>query len=71
MLEDKRYDFFSKVFNMARMYSRKKGKSGSTKPVKKGGYTWMNYKPKEAELLLIVTFSKLGLELSQKIPPPR
>ena len=43
---------------MARMYSRKKGKSGSTKPVKKGGYTWMSYKPKEAELLVI----KLGKE---------
>jgi len=37
---------------MARMHSRKKGKSGSTKPHKKS-YTWMNYKPKEVELLIL------------------
>ena len=38
---------------MARMHSRKKGKSGSTKPTVKGNYTWMNYKPKEVELLFL------------------
>jgi small subunit ribosomal protein S15 len=38
---------------MARMHSRRKGKSGSKKPAKKGSYTWMSYKPKEAELLVI------------------
>ena len=38
---------------MARMYSRKKGKHGSKKPSKKGTYSWMSYKPKELELLVI------------------
>ncbi len=38
---------------MARMHSRRKGKSGSKKPSKKGSYTWMNYKPKEIEMLII------------------
>ncbi len=37
---------------MARMYSRKKGKSGSKRPYGKS-YTWMTYKPKEVELLVI------------------
>ena len=36
---------------MARMYSRKKGKSGSKKPVSKSR-TWIRYKPKEVELLI-------------------
>lgn len=43
---------------MARMHSRKKGKSGSTKPVKKSIHTWIRYKPKEVELLIV----KLGKE---------
>ena len=43
------------------MYSRKKGKSGSTKPAKKGVYSWMNYKPKEVELLVV----KLAMEGSE------
>ena len=42
---------------MARMHSRKKGKSGSNKPINKT-YTWMTYKPKEVELLVL----KLGKE---------
>jgi len=33
---------------MARMYSRKKGKSGSKKPLKKAA-PWVRYKPKEIE----------------------
>jgi len=45
------------------MYSRKKGKSGSTKPAKKGTYSWMNYKPKEVELL-VVKLAKEGSEPS-------
>ena len=49
---------------MARMYSRKKGKSGSTKPAKKGVYSWMNYKPKEVELL-VVKLAKEGSEPSK------
>ena len=38
---------------MARMHSRKKGKSGSTKPIKKSIPSWSRYKPKEVELLVI------------------
>jgi len=37
---------------MARMHSRKHGKSGSTKPSKKITSTWIRYKPKEVELLV-------------------
>lgn len=37
---------------MARMYSRKKGKAGSKKPLKKGLPLWVRYKPKEIELLI-------------------
>lgn len=36
---------------MARMYSRKKGKSGSNRPIKKAA-VWVRYKPKEIELLI-------------------
>jgi len=54
---------------MARMHSKGKGKSGSKRPSKKGSYSWMNYKPKEVELLIIKlakegnTTSKIGLIL--------
>ena len=41
------------------MYSRKKGKSGSTKPVLTKPPGWTRYKPKETELL-IVKLSKEG-----------
>ncbi|MFH1591024.1 MAG: 30S ribosomal protein S15 [archaeon] len=37
---------------MARLYSRKKGKSGSTKPLKKSQPSWLRYKSKEIELLV-------------------
>ena len=37
---------------MARMYSRKKGKSGSKKPLKATLPTWVRYKSKEVELLI-------------------
>jgi len=43
---------------MARKYSRKHGKSGSKKPVKKTLPVWLRYKPKEVELLI----SKLAKE---------
>ncbi|MEM4397197.1 MAG: 30S ribosomal protein S15 [Candidatus Woesearchaeota archaeon] len=54
---------------MARMHSRAKGKAGSKKPSKKSNYTWMNYKPKEIEMLIIKlakegnSTSKIGLIL--------
>ena len=38
---------------MARMHSRKKGKSGSRRPIKKTPQTWVRYKSKEAELLIV------------------
>jgi small subunit ribosomal protein S15 len=43
---------------MARKYSRKRGKSGSKKPVKKSVPLWLRYKPVEVELLI----SKLAKE---------
>jgi len=49
---------------MARMHSRKKGKSGSKKPVKKTLPSWLKYKPKEVELL-ILKFAKDGKSPSQ------
>lgn len=48
---------------MARMYSRKKGKSGSNKPIKKGA-VWVRYKPKEVELL-ITKLAKEGKKASE------
>ena len=38
---------------MSRMYSRKKGKSGSSKPVKKSSPSWMTYRPKEIEHIIV------------------
>lgn len=49
---------------MARMHSRKRGKSGSTKPVKKDIPSWIRYKEKEIELL-IAKLSKDGKTPSQ------
>ncbi|MBW3021323.1 30S ribosomal protein S15 [Candidatus Woesearchaeota archaeon] len=49
---------------MARMHSRKRGKSGSKKPVKKAVPSWVRYKPKEAEML-IVKLAKEGKTPSQ------
>lgn len=54
---------------MARMYSRKKGKSGSTKPSKTQKPVWAVYKAKEIELLIgkigkeIKSASKIGMVL--------
>ncbi|MBI5389351.1 30S ribosomal protein S15 [Candidatus Woesearchaeota archaeon] len=48
---------------MARMHSRKKGKSGSTKPIRKIKPSWLRYKEKEVELL-IVKLSKEGKNAS-------
>ncbi|MBN1275534.1 30S ribosomal protein S15 [Candidatus Woesearchaeota archaeon] len=49
---------------MARMHSRDKGKSGSTKPAKRSTPTWLQYKSKEVELL-IVKYAKEGKTPSQ------
>lgn len=49
---------------MARMYSRKRGKSGSKKPFKKTVPSWVRYTPKEIELL-IVKLAKEGKTPSQ------
>ncbi|MBN1157171.1 30S ribosomal protein S15 [Candidatus Woesearchaeota archaeon] len=38
---------------MAKMHSRKKGKSGSKKPLRKSMPSWSRYKPKEIELLVM------------------
>ncbi len=54
---------------MARIYSKKRGKSGSTKPAKKTVPSWVRYKTKEVELLVVKLAkeghptSKIGLVL--------
>jgi len=54
---------------MARMYSRKKGKSNSKKPLKKEAKHWQRYSAKEIERLIVKlakegnTASKIGLIL--------
>ncbi len=49
---------------MARKYSRAKGKSGSKKPINKVTPSWINYKPKEIEKL-VIKLSKAGKTASQ------
>jgi len=49
---------------MARMHSRKKGKSGSTNPAKKSVPSWVKYGAKEIELL-VVKYAKDGKTSSQ------
>lgn len=48
---------------MAKMYSRARGKAGSLKPFKRTAPTWINYKPKEVEQL-VLKISKSGLSPS-------
>ena len=54
---------------MARMYSRKKGRAGSKRPSSKTLPTWVRYKQKEVELLVVKlakeekTASEIGLFL--------
>jgi len=61
---------------MARMYSRKKGKSGSTKPLKKTKPAWMRYGSKEIEQLVVklakqeVKPSKIGIILRDSYGVP-
>ena len=49
---------------MARMYSGRRGKSGSKKPVEKKLQAWVRYKPKEVELL-ITKLAKEGKSAAQ------
>ncbi len=49
---------------MARMHSRKKGKSKSHVPIKKTTFSWVKYEPKEIELL-IQKFAKEGKTAAQ------
>ncbi|MBI2667812.1 30S ribosomal protein S15 [Candidatus Woesearchaeota archaeon] len=49
---------------MARVYSRKKGKSGSKKPAKKVKPSWLNYTPKEIEQL-VIKLAKTGTSPSR------
>lgn len=49
---------------MAKMHSRKKGKSGPKKPLKPSKPTWLRYKPKEIELL-VTKLAKEGKAPSQ------
>lgn len=54
---------------MAKMHSRKKGKSGPKKPLKPSKPTWLRYTPKEIEMLVVKlakegkTGSEIGLVL--------
>jgi len=49
---------------MARMHSRKKGKAGSKRPSVKQKISWVRYKPKEIEML-ILRLAKEGKTSSQ------
>ena len=49
---------------MARMYSRKRGKSGSKRPIKRVLPVWLRYKPKEVELI-IAKLAKEGRNSSE------
>ena len=49
---------------MARMHSRKKGKSGSKKPVKKAKPVWLRYGSKETEQL-VIKLAKAGKTASE------
>ncbi|PLW80173.1 30S ribosomal protein S15 [Candidatus Woesearchaeota archaeon] len=49
---------------MARMHSRAKGRSGSTKPIEKTVPSWIKYKPNEIEAL-IAKLAKEGKKPSQ------
>lgn len=49
---------------MARMHSRKKGRAGPTRPLRPTKPTWLRYKPKEIEML-VVKLAKEGRPASQ------
>ena len=52
------------IKTMARMHSRDKGKSGSTKPLETKKKAWIRYKESEVESL-VVKLSKQGNSASQ------
>ena len=64
---------------MARTYSRRKGKSGSTRPEREKQPTWIRYKSKEIEMIIVKlaksgnTTAKIGMILrdSYGIPDVR
>ncbi len=43
---------------MARMYSRKRGKSGSTRPFRTSSPTWVEHKPEEVEEIIVKLVKK-------------
>jgi small subunit ribosomal protein S15 len=49
---------------MARIHARKRGKSGSTKPVSPKVHSWVRYKKKEVESL-VIKFAKEGKNPAQ------
>lgn len=49
---------------MAKMHSRKKGRSGSRRPLRPAKPTWLRYKPKEVEML-VVKLAKEGKTASE------
>jgi len=61
---------------MARMHSRKKGKSGSTRPMRTSPPKWVDYSPKELEALIIKLAkkgespSKIGIILRDQYGVP-
>ena len=61
---------------MARQYSRKRGKSGSTRPVSKRTPSWGKYTPEEVEALILKlskegnTPSRIGLTLRDQYGIP-
>ncbi len=61
---------------MARMYSGKRGKSGSKKPLKKTAPSWVRLSAKEAEMLIVkmakegMPASLIGLTLRDKYGVP-
>ncbi len=64
------------VIIMAKMQSKKRGKSGSKKPLKPTTPTWIRYKPKEIELLVLKlakegkTTSEVGIILRDSYGVP-
>ncbi len=62
---------------MARMYSRKKGKSGSKRPNKIVSQPWIRYKPEEIEKLIVKlhksnnSISQIGMILRDTYGIPR
>lgn len=56
--------FLGDFIKMARLYSKRRGKSGSKKPIKKVKPSWVRYDSKEAEQL-VVKLAKQGYSQSK------